>query len=458
MNFNKLPLYRVSVNPDDEETGMTCISFVDDPAVEIDFQCFDKQEKVMQFSVTDEMEHKITGCAIWCDKPIYRIGNSGFEYYVVFDRKSIQDIVEKYSKQNLWNKVDLQHDGEMIDGVTMIEYFIKDTEKGISPKGFENVADGSLFCTYKINDDTLWNEIMTSGELNGFSIEIYSDLELMDETVDDGRDDDFSEPDLEDWLAELLKALEEDDVEIVMEDEKKKFSVSKGDISDAISRNRIVELTVGNKSVLGQIYGIGSENGTDVVIFYIPDDLDPEMDAKGDWVIYDIDKIKKMEITDNPLVKWDTSNPKWKDIVKKEDDLPISKTAIGGMDNIQTAMSGNYVCMISYYDGENNDGRGYRQCFVSSYGQTVRGNECIRIYEYSGASHSGLEGGTGNWRFLLTRRITSFKVLKDMPPVTTRPSGYNGEAHRDGNNGSMYDVVYVANFPPQNPLTNVYNG
>lgn len=53
----------------------------------------------------------------------------------------------------------------------MVECFIKDSEKGISPTGFEDVPEGSLFCTFKVEDEKLWNEIVNTDHFNGFSLE-----------------------------------------------------------------------------------------------------------------------------------------------------------------------------------------------------------------------------------------------------------------------------------------------
>jgi len=59
----------------------------------------------------------------------------------------------------------------------MTEFFIKNTAKGLNPKGFEDVTEGSLFATFKVMDEALWQEIKNSGKLNGFSLEIMANLE-----------------------------------------------------------------------------------------------------------------------------------------------------------------------------------------------------------------------------------------------------------------------------------------
>ena len=78
----KIPVYLIDINLDDEETGMGAISFVEDPAIESNFICFDKDKKPMTFKVENEMEHKVTGCAIWANKQIYRYSPEIGEYYV----------------------------------------------------------------------------------------------------------------------------------------------------------------------------------------------------------------------------------------------------------------------------------------------------------------------------------------------------------------------------------------
>ena len=180
MEFRKLPIYTITVNPDEDETGMTCISLVDYPAIEVNFLRFNKD---LKFAVQDADQHIITGPAVIRDLPIYRRSYDMGEYYVVFDQQAIDNMILKYSNQGMWNNVSLQHDGKNIDGVTMVEFYKKDSEKGIVPKGFEDVTDGSLFVSYKVTDESLWDEIKNGNELQGFSIEINADLTPTEEYV-----------------------------------------------------------------------------------------------------------------------------------------------------------------------------------------------------------------------------------------------------------------------------------
>lgn len=162
--MNKLPIYNIVLG---EADGIQIMSLVDCPAVEVDFLKFEKEEHKLSFSV-DEDQHIVFGCALRADYPIYRYSERLGEYYVVFSKETIKQLYEKFMIEGP-SKVNLNHTN-MTEGVTLIQSFIKDTEKGISPVGFEDCADGSWFCSYKINNEDVWNGVK-NGEFNGFSVE-----------------------------------------------------------------------------------------------------------------------------------------------------------------------------------------------------------------------------------------------------------------------------------------------
>lgn len=165
--FNGKPLYAVSVAP--EDAGMFCISLVDDPAVEVDFLAFNKDEEVMTFAVQDEEKRMVRGLVMSCDTPIFRRDKSGYEYYVTYSKDTIRAMAEKYLAMGFQNNVDTMHSWELEEGIHMQEFFIKDTENGINPKGFESVKDGSLFAQFHVLNDDVWNAIK-DGTYKGFSL------------------------------------------------------------------------------------------------------------------------------------------------------------------------------------------------------------------------------------------------------------------------------------------------
>ena len=53
----------------------------------------------------------------------------------------------------------------------MFESYIIDRERGVNPPtGFEDVADGSWFGSFKVENDKLWGEVK-AGTFKGFSVE-----------------------------------------------------------------------------------------------------------------------------------------------------------------------------------------------------------------------------------------------------------------------------------------------
>ena len=176
--MNKLPIYRAIVN-DTDETGMTTISLVDAPAVEQDFFYFNEEKQLLTYAVQEEEQRKVFGLVMEADKPIYRRSAEGYEYYIFYDRKTIEVMAEKYLKLNRQNNVDLQHNFEMEEGIFLNEIFIKDSEKGINPVGFETVKDGSLFATFHVLNDDVWTAIK-EGTFKGFSLSGLFETELVD--------------------------------------------------------------------------------------------------------------------------------------------------------------------------------------------------------------------------------------------------------------------------------------
>ncbi len=166
--------FYIDIN-EDENLGLRAVSLVDRPAIETNFLRF-KDQKII-FS-KDESKHIVSGPSLIADMPIYRINPvTGEEYYVIFSADVIQKLVERYSKQNLFNSVNLQHDpNEFTDKVILVESYFVDKKRGIVPNEYKDIADGSWFTSYKVLDDDLWNEIMTTDEFKGFSVEVIANL------------------------------------------------------------------------------------------------------------------------------------------------------------------------------------------------------------------------------------------------------------------------------------------
>lgn len=166
--FKGLPLYEATIN-DNDETGMEVISLVADPAIEVNFLVFEGQKEILKYSIENEEQRMVFGAVMLADMPIYRRTPSGEEFYITYSAKTIRKMAEKYFKLGYQNNVDTDHNFKLEEGVTMVQMFIKDTENGISPKGFEDAKDGSLFAQFHVENDEVWNAIK-DGTYLGFSL------------------------------------------------------------------------------------------------------------------------------------------------------------------------------------------------------------------------------------------------------------------------------------------------
>ena len=190
MLYKGKPIYKAALTEDQNETGMYFISLVDDPAVECDFLAFDKVQN-LTFKVENEEKRIVTGLVMPADRPILRQDYNGL-YYILYDKDTIIAMAERFLAMGIANNVDTNHNFEVEDGVFLREMYIKDSERGISPKGFEDVEEGSLFATYHITNDEVWEKVK-SGEFKGYSLAgVFKEVEFS-EVEDDITEEEYNE-------------------------------------------------------------------------------------------------------------------------------------------------------------------------------------------------------------------------------------------------------------------------
>jgi hypothetical protein len=167
--IKNIPIYEISIDLNNEETTVSFNSLVHDPAHEISFQTF-ANAKRFEFN---DVEQVISGVAISADTPIYRYDSkTKEEYYVVFTKPAIKDIIFDYARRRNFNNVNLEHSHDQVrDDLFMIHSYQVDVAKGFTaPERFKDVNDGSWIVSYKTPNSELYNRAK-SGEWTGFSIE-----------------------------------------------------------------------------------------------------------------------------------------------------------------------------------------------------------------------------------------------------------------------------------------------
>lgn len=169
----ELPIYRLRPNDDENAFNWEYTAFVDKPATAELFMAFKEDVNYFEFKTIDEEKRIVMGPIMVANLPIYRKDPvTQEEFLVVFYPEDIDLLLQKFQKQKLNDQTNPDHKRELaFDGVFMYQNWITNKEMNIGvPKGFNELPDGSLFGVFKIDNDTVWQDIKV-GKYKGFSIE-----------------------------------------------------------------------------------------------------------------------------------------------------------------------------------------------------------------------------------------------------------------------------------------------
>jgi len=172
--MEKLPIYEIIIDENDEVTGVDFISLVDEPATDFEWIKFEKDKLLFK---ADKKKKMMYGVLIVPDKKIYRETESMGEYLTFFSKETIQKIVKKFNKNNYNKNINFQHGDNKVDGYLVENFITSDNIK--VDFGFE-VPDGSWVGSVHIEDEEFWNSFIETDSLRGFSVEIVSQLVKQD--------------------------------------------------------------------------------------------------------------------------------------------------------------------------------------------------------------------------------------------------------------------------------------
>ena len=198
--YKGLPIFRLNVVDDDP--GITTVSLVEFPAMEMPMVMFSEDKKNMNFSIQDLSKHNILTLIARTDYPILRLTEDGNPYYVIFTKEVTEKLCQKLMKDGMQQNISLNHSGKLIDGIQLQEVFLKDSSKGISPIGYEDAAEGSLFGIYHITDENLWKDCL-DGKFTNVSLESYFTLEKFNK-IDNKKNNRFNMSKIKEALKKLL--------------------------------------------------------------------------------------------------------------------------------------------------------------------------------------------------------------------------------------------------------------
>lgn len=174
-SLNGLPVFYIKVNESLESNqGIDFVSLVDVPAIETTWVAMSNQKK-FEFNTDKQL---LFGPILIPDQPIYRFSKELGEYYVVFTKEEIAKMVRKFQAQQKTVNLNYQHkkDSQLSNAVIQEIWLTENPDKS-QKYGFE-LPEGSAFVVAHIGDSKFWNEEVKTGNVRGFSIEGWLDMEM----------------------------------------------------------------------------------------------------------------------------------------------------------------------------------------------------------------------------------------------------------------------------------------
>lgn len=169
----KIPVYNCIIDENlDDQTGVYAISFVDQPANEVEFVALREQTQPLQLN-RDEQKQILTGVVLKPDQLIYRNSPQTGEHYIRFSAEQIEKIAQKMMRSGIALHTTTHQHHQALEGNYLTEmWIVEDPQRDKSRAlGFSDLPQGTLMCSYKITDRNYWEEQVMAGHVRGFSLE-----------------------------------------------------------------------------------------------------------------------------------------------------------------------------------------------------------------------------------------------------------------------------------------------
>lgn len=187
---------------EDDADEVFAISLVESPAIESNFVYFNKHS--VQFASINDEKRLVMGPILVPDKKILRVDEMGQPYYVFFKPDTIKKLSEKYLENKYVSNTTLEHD-KKIDGVHLVESWIVESRtKDKSSLYGLSLPVGSWCGTFKVTNDSIWNDFVKTKDVKGFSIEGMFSHKLVEASM------------IEDIMEKEITELSNEEAEVVL--------------------------------------------------------------------------------------------------------------------------------------------------------------------------------------------------------------------------------------------------
>lgn len=173
--LNGLPVFFIKIDESlDSNQGIDMISCVDYPAIESNFVALSNAKR-FAFNADKQM---LYGAILIPNQPIYRNDPKMGEYYVIFKEEEIIKMVRKFQAQQKTINLNYQHKNDsQIKNAVIQEIWLTGTSDKSKDFGFDFPVNTAMIGAY-IGDAKFWAEEVKTGNVKGFSIEGFLDMEM----------------------------------------------------------------------------------------------------------------------------------------------------------------------------------------------------------------------------------------------------------------------------------------
>lgn len=164
-----MKIIELILDEEQDEIGVDAISIVESPAIESDFVALKNEE--IKLAEVDKDKRILMGALLIPNKPIYRNGEEG-EYYIYFSKETIVKASQMFLQNGNQSNSTLEHN-KPLDGLTLVESWIVESEQDKSRHYGLNVPVGTWMGSVKVNNSKIWKDYVKTKKVKGFSIEGY---------------------------------------------------------------------------------------------------------------------------------------------------------------------------------------------------------------------------------------------------------------------------------------------
>lgn len=161
----------------DESEGMDFISLVRTPAMESSFVAFSEATPTPKITCYKQM---LTRVVCIPNKQIYRKNESGEEFFVYFSEQSIEKMRDRFMKSEINRNINVEHDSKLENHYITEMWIVENPEIDKAKHLGFNVPKGTLMASIKVDNTEIWESLILTGKVAGFSLEGKFNHKIMD--------------------------------------------------------------------------------------------------------------------------------------------------------------------------------------------------------------------------------------------------------------------------------------